>query len=401
MRHLLEILPNAVLPDPARETDDPGLALDPPDDEDLIRPQAEEQLLVADGRARRSPLAKHLPWSFSPLDPAMPLPVELQVELDGAVVVRARVEAGFCHQGLEKRCEQVSVAQAFSLVARAAPEAPAPFEIALATAVERLARVRVSERVLRWRRVAIELTRIVDHTSLLLSPQLGLPRRASTALRAVAEQSAALLAGITTGGTFAVAGGLLRDLDDGEAETLGRSIPRLRETLEQVEPEDAFADLGGLGCITRQRALELGCSGPLLRACGVADDVRLTDGWHPVVREAGCTEARLSVRLQECHASLTFVDQEMDKLHGMGGPHLVPLPDLLPPGIATAAVEAPDGELFVLVTSDGSGKPARVRLRPAAIALVGAIPFLLQGESIDEIGAILAGVGLRGSALDR
>lgn len=427
MRHMLDVLPGAILPDPVAESADPGAPLAPPDDDDLLRPRIEEELFRVGARgslvgAQPTTLAKHLVWTFGPVHRALPFPLQLRVELDGGRLVTVDPEVGFLHQGLEKALEQVGFSAGFELVARAAPLSPVGHQLCWALAVERLCGVaeRIPRRAQLWRLAVLELGRVAEHLAVVAQPSLApASARVRRALAEAARDARGLVDGLVRSGAFAAIGGLAKPLHDDEATRIARELPRVLESVRRVQATVAEspaldAHLEGLGRITRQEALSLSLTGPALRATGVTDDLRRSDpvfAYDDIAVEVatahgGCARCRGRVRLEEILHGGDAALRALDRLAST--PPDVLLQDAAlaepltpPPGTAAASIELPSGELSILVVSDGSDKPRRARLRGPSTALVAALPEILVGDRVDDVVAVLMGLGLSGTEVDR
>lgn len=426
MRQILDVLPGALLPDPVAESESPGAPLAPPDDDDLLRPAIEEELFHVGAAgslvgASTTTLAKHLVWTFGPIHRALPFPLLLRVELDGDRLVTVDPEIGFLHQGLEKAGEAATWAEGFEVLSRMNPLSPLGHELAWAVVVERLCGIEhdVPPRAQLWRTIALELSRVSDHLRVLSAPALA---PASATYRRVlveaARRARGLVDGLAAGDTFRSFGGLRRPIHDDEAKRIATELLSVVAGVRSVQHAldgDAGLDahLEGLGRLGRFAALALGVTGPALRACGVADDLRIHEPCFagrdiaPAVAslDGGDTRARMRVRLRETLAAADVVERALQRLATAPADTSVPVAAMdngaPPAGRASAALELSNGELGVVVVSDGGPRPLRVRLKGASTALVAALPEILVGDRIDDVIPVLVGLDVVGTELDR
>ncbi|MCC7070511.1 MAG: hypothetical protein IT383_04255 [Deltaproteobacteria bacterium] len=427
MRHVLDVLPGAVLPDPVAESADPGAPLAPPDDDDLLRPRIEEELFRVGARgslvgAQPTTLAKHLVWTFGPVHRALPFPLQLRVELDGDRLVTVDPEVGFLHQGIEKALEQVSFRGGFDVIARTAPLSPVGHQLAWALALERLCGVaeRVPRRAQLWRVAVLELARVADHLAVVAHPTLApASARVRRALAEAQREARGLVDGLVRSGAFAGVGGLARPLHDDEAARITRELPRVLEAVRRVratvaESPALDAHLEGIGRVTRQEALSLSLTGPALRATGVASDLRASEpvfaygdlSVEPCVTQGGCARCRGRVRIDEILTAGDAALRALERLADAPPEHVLEDQALAepltpPPGVATASLELASGELAVAVVADGSDRPRRARIRGPSAALVAALPEILVGDRVDDVIPVLLGLGLTGTEVDR
>jgi NADH-quinone oxidoreductase subunit D len=179
----------------------------------------------------------------------------------------------------------------------------------------------------------------------------------------------------------------------------------------------------GTGIVPEEKLLELGVTGPLLRAAGNPWDLRKAMPYSAYadfefkipVGTVGDNYDRYRVRLAEIRESLRIVEQALDGLPE--GPYItsnrkVALPPRhelatsmealihhfklvtegfrVPPGEAYRAVESPRGDLGCFVVADGSAKPARVHMRDPSFVNLQALPEMGKGGLIADLIACVA-----------
>jgi NADH-quinone oxidoreductase subunit D len=179
----------------------------------------------------------------------------------------------------------------------------------------------------------------------------------------------------------------------------------------------------GIGRLRVEDALALGVTGPVLRACGVAHDLRRSNpycGYEgyafdvPVGTEGDCYD-RYAVRVAEMRQSIRICEQAIARMPG--GPVRTADRKVMPParaefqhsmealihhfklyteglrppaGEAYVGVESPRGELGFYVVSDGTGKPVRIHERAPSYATLQALPLMAQGALVADLIAIIA-----------
>jgi NADH-quinone oxidoreductase subunit D len=433
MRQLIESLPGAHLPNVEHESDRQALPLLAPDDDDLIRPAAEETLgRVAElgplAQARSFSLAKHLLWTFGPDHRALPFLLQMRCEVENDRLVTVDPEVGWLHQGVEKTLETTRFENALDIIERLHPANPSGHQLAWVLAVERLCGVdaEVPRRAQLWRMVIAELSRMAEHLRVLSSLVLSSSGRRDQRRFADAERRVGTLLEIAAwseGSCRAAVGGVCGELPDGLADTLRRGIADALAPMKAFSQQQArlpsFVDgLRGLGALDRGAAFENGFTGPALRACGVDDDVRLRDPYFAYaelvprvpVRERGDARARFGVRLDELFTSSALLLRTLSAFEEAEGPlrlddDALPRDDegrLTPaPGRAAISVEVGGGELSILLWSDGGPTPRRARLRTPSFPLCAALSKLLVGARLDEVVTILQSLGMVGTEIDR
>jgi Ni,Fe-hydrogenase III large subunit len=238
--------------------------------------------------------------------------------------------------------------------------------MALCQAIEALLGLEPPPRAAWLRVAAAELERAGSHLATLaaLFEILGM----ATLGAAFAEQGQAARAALTTltrgrPGDWLRPGGLGREPSAEELEALGRAarvLERLFLIAERaLAARPLLARTVDVGVISQGAAAQFGLAGPLARAAGLGADLRRDAPYaaygelHPDVapQEGGDVYARILVLLLESLESLKLVERAASELPE--GPWRGELPETLPTGAATAAVEAPRGPLRYSVESDG------------------------------------------------
>ena len=174
-------------------------------------------------------------------------------------------------------------------------------------------------------------------------------------------------------------GGVRRDLNPDD-------IPKIKSTLERIRKKipgyrDTYENnksihlrMQGIGVLSREDALKLCCVGPVARGSGLNIDVRKDSPYEAygeipfdeIVYKEGDIWARMNVHMDEIEESINIIEYALD--HLPTGPIKVTVPRVVPAGEATAAIEAPRGELFYYVKSNGTMNPDRVKVRTPTYA---------------------------------
>ncbi len=285
------------------------------------------------------------------------------------------------------------------------------------------------------RRVLLaELTRINSHLVWTGTTALDLGAN-SVFLYAFRERELLLdlfeeLSGARMMTSFIRPGGLFGDLPDPWLDQVARFLDILPARVDDYEAlltdNPLFKERTvGIGKLPAEAALDLGVSGPMLRASGIQFDLRKTNPYSmydqfdfdvPVRQEGDCY-ARYKVRIAELRESIKICRQALDKLPD--GPvrtsdrKVVPPPKeelgrsmeavihhfklytegIRPPaGEAYVGIESPRGELGFFIVSDGSGKPWRCHERAPSFANLQALPIMAEGGLVADLIAIIASI---------
>jgi NADH-quinone oxidoreductase subunit D len=242
---------------------------------------------------------------------------------------------------------------------------------------------------------------------------------------------------LTTSGTRV--GGMAADIPDGWLVGLKAFIKGFVKTLDETDKmltKNAIwaARTVGLGVLGHVDATNAGMSGPMLRASGVAYDVRKdfpyldyeTYDFDVPVGLQGDVYDRYLVRMEEMRQSCRILEQAMERLPE--GPVNVDDPRIIlppkskatsemesmihhfklvmegprpPAGECYVATESPKGEKGYYMVSDGSAKPVRWRIRPPSFVNLSAIPKMVEGHLLSDVIAINASIDIVMGEIDR
>ncbi len=165
----------------------------------------------------------------------------------------------------------------------------------------------------------------------------------------------------------------------------------------------------GVGVLSKEDAIALGATGPLLRGSGVKWGVRKAQPYEAYdkvefevpVGEHGDTYDRYLVRIQEMRQSVRIIRQSVDRI--APGPIMGKVAKVIKPPVAEVyhSIEAPKGELGYFVVSDGTTSPYRVRVRPPSFVNLQAFDTMVRGHLIADVVAIIGTIDIVLGEVDR
>ena len=386
---------------------------------------------------------KNLNLNFGPQHPAAHGVLRLVVELEGEVVKRAEPHIGLLHRGTEKLIEYKTYLQAVPYFDRLDYVSPMCQEHAFALATENLLKIQVPERAKFIRVIFAEVTRILNH--LLNIPAYAADIGAVTPFLWCFEEREKLLEfhEAVSGARFHAAyfrpGGVHQDMPDGMEEKLFehfKTLPKFIDDLEELLTNNRILRQRSvdIGIISKNDAIEWGCSGPVLRSAGVPWDLRRSQPYDaydkvefdiPVGKKGDCFD-RYLVRIEEMRQSISIINQciqlikpgeisvEDNKITPPKRNQMKKSMEALihhfklftegyrvPEGKTYAAVEAPKGEFGVFLVSDGSSKPYRCKIRAPGFAHLQILDQLSKGHLMADIAAILGSLDIVFGEIDR
>ena len=209
-------------------------------------------------------------------------------------------------------------------------------------------------------------------------------------------------------------GGVKEDLPEDFGKRLSTLLDQLKRGIEECDEllsqnEMFLARTKGIGAISAEDALELGVTGPSLRASGVVEDVRISDPYLmydrfdfgiPVGTYGDCWD-RYYVRVEEMRQSIGIIEQAMSQLED--GPIMANVRRILrpPKGEVYVRTESPRGDFGVFLVSDGSDKPYRVKVRAPSFATLQALQHLLRNAYVADSVVILGSIDIILGEVDR
>ena len=370
--------------------------------------------------------------NIGPHHPATHGVLRLLTTLEGEVVRDVKPIIGYVHTGIEKSCEDQQYWKVITFVERMDYLAYFSNAHAFCMAVERLLGIEVPPRAQYLRVIHSELGRIASHLFALATGALDVG--AITMLwwgcrdRDLVLDLFEMSGGQRLHTRYFQVGGVMEDIPPGWEAKVREFIELMPKRIEQYEAllnrnEIWLRRLKNTGLLSKERALELGVTGPILRASGHPWDLRKAMPYSSYdhfdfsvpVGSVGDNYDRYRVRLDEMRESLKIVEQALDGLpegRWITDDRKIALPPRhelatsmealihhfklvtegfrVPPGETYVAIESPRGELGCFVVADGSSKPARVHMRDPSFANLRALPEMAKDSLIADFIACVA-----------
>ncbi len=416
------------------------------------------------------PEIRNYTFNFGPQHPAAHGVLRLILEVDGETVVRADPHVGLLHRATEKLAETKPYNHTIGYMDRLDYVSMMCNEHAYVLAIEKILGIKAPVRAQYIRVMFDEITRILNHLLWLGAHALDIGAM-SMFLYCFREREELLdcyeaVSGSRMHATYYRPGGVYRDLPakmpqyqtskwHNEKEVARLNENRQGSLLDFIwdfterfpqriaEYETLLTDnriwkqrTVNIGVVSPERAVALGFTGPMLRASGVAWDLRKDQPYEvynqldfdiPIGATGDCYD-RYLVRIEELKQSNYLVRQCIQWLRNNPGPvisdhHKVAPPTrvdmkkgmenlihhfklmtegfCLPEGEAYAAIEHPKGEFGVYLVSDGANKPYRLKIRAAGFPHLAALDELVRGHMIADVVAVLSSIDIVFGEIDR
>ncbi|GAB3737463.1 NADH-quinone oxidoreductase subunit D [Nocardiopsis nanhaiensis] len=405
--------------------------------------------------------AERLVVNMGPQHPSTHGVLRLILTLDGETCTEARVGIGYLHTGIEKNLEYRTWTQGTTFVTRMDYLTPLFNETAYCLATEKLLGItdRVPERANVIRVMLMELNRMASHFVAMAT--FGMELGATTIMtsgfreREMILDIFELVTGLRMNHAYVRPGGVAQDLPPGtvgKVRELLKEMPKRIKSMRKLLDENPvyLARTKDVAYLNLPGCMALGVTGPLVRASGLAWDLRKAKpycGYEDYefdvpVSDGGDVYARYRVRMAEMEESLKIVEQCLDKLEpgpvmiedakigwpaklALGPDGLGNSPDHIahimsgsmealihhfklvtegfrvPAGQVYTAVESAKGELGCYAASDGGTRPYRVHFRDPSFTHLQAVAAMCEGGTVADVIAAVASIDPVMGGVDR
>jgi len=373
------------------------------------------------------PRPKTLVLNMGPQHPSTHGVLRLLLELDGETIVSAQPDIGYLHTGIEKEFEVKFYQQGVTLTDRIDYLAPLSNNLCYCLAVEKLLGLEIPPRA-QWTRVMLtELTRLNSHLVWLGTHAIDIGAM-SVFLYCFREREDILrifemFSGQRMMTSYFRIGGLALEPPRGWQKRVKSFIDVFPSRVDEYEElltnnRIWIGRTQGVGRFPLEDMLDLGVTGPMLRAAGLKYDARKAQPYSSYekfdfevpTRTENDVYARYLVRIEEMRQSARIVKQALEGMPDgpwtADAPHVV-LPDRdkmktqmealiyhfkivtegfrVPAGEVYQVIESPRGEVGYYVVSDGTAKPYRVHVRGPSFGNLQAIPRMVVGTLIADV----------------
>ena len=269
--------------------------------------------------------------NIGPSHPAMHGIIQIIAELDGERLIGADVEIGYLHRAFEKESERGPYNNVIPYTDRLNYVSPLINNFGYCQAVERLLGIEATARCQFIRTIMSEISRITDHLTCVGASAMELGAFTVFLYMIKAREWLWDLVEAVTGARLTISygrvGGVKADLPEGFAERTKKVLQDVRGVLIECDQlltrNRIFVDrMQGTGVISKEKAINYSVTGPFLRACGVALDVRKANPYFAYDQvqfdvptgEHGDNFDRYLVRMEEMEQSMRIIEQALVKL---------------------------------------------------------------------------------------
>jgi NADH-quinone oxidoreductase subunit D len=343
----------------------------------------------------------------------------MRATLDGEVVVDIEPVFGYLHRGIEKLAEERTYTGVIPLTDRLDYLSSMANNLGYCLTVEKLAGIPVPERAEYIRVIMAELQRIASHLiavgaflndcGAFMTPIVYMIREREKILDLFD-----MVCGQRLTYNYMRPGGVSQDIPDEFLPALDKFLKQMPGWIDEYdqllkENEILLARSKGVGTLSRELAISISASGPVLRGSGVKWDIRRADPYSiydrfefdiPTGTVGDCYD-RYRVRVEEMRQSLRILEQARQQIPN--GEFRSKVPHLIrpPAGEIYGHIEAPKGELGFYLVSDNSIAPYRCHIRAPSLLNVTALRDLMIGWKIADLILIFGSMDICMGEIDR
>ena len=343
--------------------------------------------------------------TIGPFHPELEESIYFKIQAnDDKIVTNVELINGFIHRGIEALTTQKNFMQNLILTERVCSLCSNSHPFAYALAVEKIAGVKVPQRAEALRVIAEEVKRsasnlfnlammshLIHHHDLM---------RETMQTRELMQDLKEIIWGNRMDMSANTLTGVKYDLDDEKIELILKILdtfePKLRLLIQQYENDEIVTNRTvGVGVLSKADAQKLGVTGPVARASGINNDVRVKAPYSlykelkpkVTLRDAGDVHSRAMCRLEDIAEAVRMIKEVVKNLPK--GAVISEKRPHIPAGEATVRIEAPRGELIYYLKTDGTQKPVRMRWKVPTYTNWEALKLMILGNKVSDVTLIL------------
>ncbi len=355
--------------------------------------------------------------NLGPQHPSTHGVLRVLLHLDGEKIISGEPIIGYAHRAHEKMAEVHNYLQFWPNTGRLDYVGAMSYNFCYALAVEKAMGIVPSPRVEYIRVITTELNRISSHLLWLGTYLLDLGAFTPFFYAFDEREKTLDLLELCTGERLTYDyfrfGGVLNDVPQEMIDGIKKFIPEFRKRLRDyrtliTENIIFIKRTKGIGVLTLDAARDYGVTGPSLRACGIAYDLRRAEPYSiyqefdfeiPTQHE-GDAYARYLVRMAEMEQSLRILEQAIARIPA-GEYQSGKIPKAVPVCEIYQTVESARGQFGIYLVSDGTQVPYRLKLRTPSFSNLNALGPMAKGHFVSDAVSILGSIDIVVPEIDR
>ena len=303
---------------------------------------------------------------IGPIHPSLKEPLRLKLHTQGERVLKAEIDYGYVHRGIEKIMEGKTWQKGIYLAERVCGICSYEHTQTFAEAIERISDVRSPLRAQYLRVITNELDRIQSHflanSTFFKAMEHETLFMHMLSLREHAMDSIELLTGNRINMGWNIIGGVRMDAKQVHLDAILEKLQAIEKDFDryvEIYSEDSFLSLRskGVGVMTKEEAIKGRAVGPIGRASGLKGDLRQKHhtyteyfDFKPIWRKEGDNFARTMNRFDEITQSINLIKEAINNIPE--GP--IRAKNLVGSGYGEWRNEAPRGEVTYMIETNGN-----------------------------------------------
>ncbi|MHA2363185.1 MAG: hydrogenase large subunit [Candidatus Hodarchaeales archaeon] len=369
---------------------------------EIVKVESEKRIVKNKGEGSETIIERaDYAMVVGPQHPTNKEPIRFTFHIEGETIQDVDVRVGFNYRGIEKAFEARSWNQNLYLAERICGICSNAHQLAMGEVVEKCARIAAPERAKYIRIILAELERVHSHILWygVLAHDAGYDSlfHITWRDREIVMDVLELISGNRVNYSMISLGGVRRDITPEQAEKIAKDMKELRKRVKKHEKmlisETSFVKrLADVAPLSYDKAKRYSAVGPTIRAAGVKHDLRKDDPTPSAYKDmpfdirtgsTGDVYDTLRVRIDETYDSIDMIIHALDQLPS--GDISTKFPTRVPLGEAFVHVEAPRGEDYHYVRSQGGTSPYRYRVRAPTLQNLPSLVERLKGVQIADI----------------
>jgi membrane-bound hydrogenase subunit alpha len=353
---------------------------------------------------------------IGPQHPALKEPENFTITLDGERVVDVDIRIGYIHRGIEKLMESRTYTQNLYLIERICGICSYTHVFNFTQNVEEILGIKVPERAMYIRTLFLELERLHSHFLWLgvAGHEIGFDTLFMYTWqdREIVQDLLEMISGNRVNYAMNTIGGVRRDISEEHRKKVLDGIGYLEKRAGYykevaINEKTILARAENVGILKPKVALKLCAVGPTARASGIKMDIRRDDPhasyeeipFDVITADTCDVLGRVVVRVLEIFESIKIIRYLME--HLPSGDIVVKVPRKIPEGESISHTEAPRGEDFHYLRSNGTEKPERYKVRTPTLANLPAVVEMLKGTYLADVPIVVAAIDPCMGCMDR
>ncbi len=339
---------------------------------------------------------------LGPVHVALEEPVYFRLEMEGETIRDVNLTSGHVHRGMEAMAAQRNLIKNTTLTERVCSLCSNSHSFTYCMAVENALGMNIPPRARYLRVLAEEIKRVASHlfNTAIQAHIIGFKSlfMHTMEVREIVQDVKETVYGNRMNLAANCIGGVKYDVNSELLDYLLKAFAKLEPQVKEIHEiyatnHNVVTRTKGIGLLPKEDAIRLGVVGPVARGSGVLNDVRKESPYaaypelefNTVLKDGCCIWSRTQVRLEEIGESIKLIRQCCAQISP--GPVTVPM-NTIPVTQACARSEAPRGELFYYIRTNGTELPERLKWRVPSYMNWEALGVMMRDCAVADVALI-------------